>query len=99
MIRNDMQSYGWEISTIEKSGTLEIRFSLRSRFTHRNGQKEIKNHRNIFIDSLSELLMDCGLKQATNLLKAMCLQKLRKQRHTFCSSYRGNARFKRLKSP
>jgi KaiC/GvpD/RAD55 family RecA-like ATPase len=73
-VKEDMAAYGWDVTPMEETGTWK--------FVNLNHIKEkatlilneIKQHRSIVIDSLSEFLMSQDIDEAANLLTAMAIE-------------------------
>jgi KaiC/GvpD/RAD55 family RecA-like ATPase len=73
-VREDMAAYGWDVTPLETSGNwkfIHLKNSLNKTNIILN---EIKQHRAIIIDSLSEILMNETTDQAANLLTAMAIE-------------------------
>jgi KaiC/GvpD/RAD55 family RecA-like ATPase len=72
-VKEDMAAYGWDITCMEQTGAWKF-----ANLNNPNERinlilNEIKQHRSIIIDSLSEILMDEDIDQAAELLTAMSI--------------------------
>ena len=73
-VREDMAAYGWDVAPLEASGAWKFINLNNSTEKANRILNEIKQHRSIIIDSLSEILMSETIDQAANLLTAMAIE-------------------------
>lgn len=73
-VKEDMLSYDWDTTTLEANGNWKFEVLAKTADLQESVIEEIKQHRIIIIDSLSEVLLTRKIGEAINLLTAMSLQ-------------------------
>jgi KaiC/GvpD/RAD55 family RecA-like ATPase len=72
-VKEDMAAYGWDITPLEETGAWKF-INLKDLNETSEILNEIKQHRSIVIDSLSELLLAHKISCTANLLTAMAIE-------------------------
>jgi KaiC/GvpD/RAD55 family RecA-like ATPase len=73
-VKDEMLTYGWDTTPLEKAGTWKfINLTTTSKIVD-TVTREIKQHRTVVLDSLSELLITHKIEEAVNLLAAMAAE-------------------------
>ena len=70
-VKDDMSAYGWDITPLEKTGAWKFINTTKANQIVDTVTREIKQHRSVVVDSLSELLITHKIEEAVNLLTAM----------------------------
>ena len=73
-VKEDMTAYGWDVTSLEETGAwkfINLKDTNEAVDTILN---EIKQHRSIVIDSLSEFLLNHKIEDAANLLTSMAIE-------------------------
>lgn len=73
-IKDDMSAYGWNISPLEKQGNWKFINLARVESLIDTVTNEMKQHRCVVVDSLSELLLTYKIEEAITLLNSMSTQ-------------------------
>jgi KaiC/GvpD/RAD55 family RecA-like ATPase len=73
-VKDEMLTYGWDTTSLEKTGTWKFINLTNTTKTVDAVTREIKQHRSVVIDSLSELLITHKIEEAINLLSAMATE-------------------------
>lgn len=73
-IREDMCAYGWDVTPLEKTEAWKFISLTKTNQMVETVIREIKEHRSVVVDSLSELLLTQKVKEAVNLLTAMAVE-------------------------
>ncbi len=73
-VKEDMLTYGWDTTPLEKTGAWKFINLTNITKTIDTVTNEIKQHRLVIIDSLSELLITHKTEEAINLLSAMATE-------------------------
>ena len=73
-VKEEMLTYGWDVTPLEKAGSWKfINLTNTSKIVDAV-IREIKQHRSVIIDSLSEMLLTHKIEEAVNLLAAMAAE-------------------------
>jgi KaiC/GvpD/RAD55 family RecA-like ATPase len=78
-VKEEMLTYGWDTTALEKAGTWKFINLTNTTKTADAVTREIKQHRSIVIDSLSELLITNKIEEAIKLLAAMATENRKTQ--------------------
>jgi len=70
-VKDDMSAYGWDVTPLEKTGAWKFINLTNANQIVDTVTREIKKHRSVVVDSLSELLITHKIEEAVNLLTAM----------------------------
>jgi flagellar protein FlaH len=70
-VKDDMYAYGWDVTPLEKTGNWKFTNLTNTTKIVETVTHEIKQHRSVIIDSLSELLITHNIEEAINLLTTM----------------------------
>jgi KaiC/GvpD/RAD55 family RecA-like ATPase len=73
-VRDDMANYNWDITPLETNGNWKFKNLSKTSQLVETITQEMKQHRTIIIDSLSELLLTRKIEEAINLVSAMTAQ-------------------------
>ena len=73
-VKEDMAAYNWDIAPLEANGNWKFETLAKSDNLVETVIKEMREHRTIIIDSLSEVLLTRKIEEAINLLTAMSRQ-------------------------
>ena len=73
-VKEDMAAYNWDIAPLEASGNWKFKTLTKSDNLVETIIEEMRDHRTIIIDSLSEVLLTRKIEEAINLLTAMSRQ-------------------------
>jgi KaiC/GvpD/RAD55 family RecA-like ATPase len=73
-VRDDMANYNWDITPLETNGNWKFKALSKTSQLVETITQEMKQHRTIIIDSLSELLLTRKIEEAINLVSAMTAQ-------------------------
>jgi KaiC/GvpD/RAD55 family RecA-like ATPase len=73
-VKEDMAAYNWDIAPLEASGSWKFETLAKSDNLVETIIDEMREHRTIIIDSLSEVLLSRKIEEAINLLTAMSRQ-------------------------
>jgi KaiC/GvpD/RAD55 family RecA-like ATPase len=73
-VKEDMAAYGWDISPLEEAGNWKFKNLTPTSSMVNDVIEEMKQHRSVVIDSLSELLITSKIKETVNLLTNMSSQ-------------------------
>ena len=73
-VKEDMAEYNWDIAPLETSGNWKFKTLPKTANLQESIIEEMKQHRTIIIDSLSELFLTRKVVEAIDLLTAMCGQ-------------------------
>jgi len=73
-VKDDMASYGWDITPLEKTGAWKFINLTKVTSIVNTIVKEIKEGRGVVVDSLSELLLTHEVKDAVDLLTALAVE-------------------------
>lgn len=73
-IKEDMAAYNWDTSPLEADGNWKFKTIPKTSNLHETVIEEMKQHRTVIIDSLSEVLVTRRIDEAINLLTAMSHQ-------------------------
>jgi flagellar protein FlaH len=73
-IKEDMSAYGWDVTPLEKTGAWKFISLTKTNQIVDTVTREIKHHKSVVVDSLSELLITCKIEEAINLLTAMAVE-------------------------
>lgn len=73
-VTEDMAAYNWDVTPLEEAGTWKFKTLTKTNSLLETVIEEMKQHRTIIIDSLSELLLTRKIEEAINLLTAMSRQ-------------------------
>jgi KaiC/GvpD/RAD55 family RecA-like ATPase len=73
-IKDDMCTYGWETSRLEEEGNWKFIAPIQTESMISLVTQEMKQHRSIIVDSLSELLLTHETQEALFLLNSMSTQ-------------------------
>ena len=73
-VKEDMAAFNWDISPLEASGNWRFQTLAKSDDLVETVIEEMRGHRTIIIDSLSEVLLTRKIGEAINLLTAMSRQ-------------------------
>jgi KaiC/GvpD/RAD55 family RecA-like ATPase len=73
-VREDMANYNWDTKPLESSGNWKFKTFTKTASLQEVVLAEMREHRTIIIDSLSELLLKRKLDEVTSLLTAMSNQ-------------------------
>ena len=72
-VKEDMLAYGWNINQLEKMGNWKFLHILKDNNFVKTVIDEMKQHRTVIIDSLSELLLKHKTEEIVNLITSMSL--------------------------
>jgi KaiC/GvpD/RAD55 family RecA-like ATPase len=73
-VKEEMLTYGWDVTPLEKTGAWKfINLASTSKIVD-TVIREIKQHRSVIIDSLSEMFITHKIEEAVNLLAAMAAE-------------------------
>jgi KaiC/GvpD/RAD55 family RecA-like ATPase len=73
-VKEEMLTYGWDVTSLEKTGAWKfINLASTSKIVDAV-IREIKQHRSVIIDSLSEMFITHKIEEAVNLLAAMAAE-------------------------
>jgi len=78
-VRDEMLTYGWDTTPMEKTGNWKFINLTNTTKTVETVTREIKQHRAVIVDSLSELLIKQKTQEAINLLSAMTTENREKE--------------------
>ena len=82
-VKDEMLTYDWDTTPLEQAGTWKfINLTATTKITE-TVTNEIKQHRTIILDSLSELLMTHKTEEAVNLLSAMTTENRKSEEYHF----------------
>jgi KaiC/GvpD/RAD55 family RecA-like ATPase len=70
-VKEDMADYNWDTTPLETTGNWKFKTLTKTANLQETIIKEMKQHRTIIIDSLSELLLTREVEEAIDLLTAM----------------------------
>ncbi len=70
-VKEDMADYNWDITPLETAGNWKFKTLTKTADLQETIIEEMKQHRTIIIDSLSELLLTRKVGEAINLITAM----------------------------
>ena len=84
-VREDIAGYNWDIASLEASGNWKFKTLTKTTNLQETIVDEMKQHRTIIIDSLSELLLTRKVEEAINLLR-QCRVKTKIPKNTICFS-------------
>jgi KaiC/GvpD/RAD55 family RecA-like ATPase len=73
-VKEDMTSYNWDVTPLEEAGNWKFKTLTKTNHLEETVIEEMKQHRTIIIDSLSELLLTRKIEEAINLLSIMSRQ-------------------------
>ena len=73
-VKEDMTAYNWDTTPLEANGNWKFKTLTKTSNLQETVIEEMKQHRTIIIDSLSELLLTRKTEEAINLLTAMSHQ-------------------------
>jgi KaiC/GvpD/RAD55 family RecA-like ATPase len=73
-VKEDMAAYNWDVAPLEATGNWKFKTLTKTNHLEETVIEEMKQHRTIIIDSLSELLLTRKIEEAINLLTAMSRQ-------------------------
>jgi KaiC/GvpD/RAD55 family RecA-like ATPase len=73
-IKEDMCAYGWDVTPLEETGAWKFINLTKTNQIIDTVTSEIKHHRSVVVDSLSELLITHKIEEAVNLLTAMAVE-------------------------
>jgi len=73
-IKEDMCAYGWDVTPLEKTGAWKFISLTNTNQIVDTVTREIKHHRSVVVDSLSELLITHKIEDAINLLTVMAIE-------------------------
>ncbi len=73
-VKEDMVAYNWDTTPLEATGNWKFKTLTKTNHLEETVIEEMKQHRTIIIDSLSELLLTRKIEEAINLLTAMSRQ-------------------------
>jgi KaiC/GvpD/RAD55 family RecA-like ATPase len=73
-VRDEMLTYGWDTTPLEKTGTWKFINLTTTNKIVETVTHEIKQHRTVVLDSLSELLITHKIEEAVKLLAAMAAE-------------------------
>ena len=73
-VREDVAAYSWDITPLETSENWKFKTLTKTANLQETIIEEMKQHRSIIIDSLSELLLTRKVEEVINLLTAMSRQ-------------------------
>jgi len=73
-VKEDMAAYNWDIAPLEANGNWKFETLTKSDNLVETVIEEVREHRTIIIDSLSEVLLTRKIEEAINLLTAMSRQ-------------------------
>jgi len=73
-VKEDMAAYNWDISPLEATGNWKFETLAKSDNLVETVIDEMRGHRTIIIDSISEVLLSRKIEEAINLLTAMSRQ-------------------------
>ena len=73
-VKEDMAAYNWDVTPLEATGNWKFKTLTKTNHLEETVIEEMKQHRTIIIDSLSELLLTRKIEEAINLLTAMSRQ-------------------------
>ena len=73
-VKEDMAAYNWDIAPLEAAGNWKFKTLAKADNLVETVIEEMKGHRTIIIDSLSEVLLTRKIEEAINLLPAMSRQ-------------------------
>jgi KaiC/GvpD/RAD55 family RecA-like ATPase len=73
-VKEDMAAYGWDVTPLEETGAWKFINLKDATETVDAIINEIKQHRSIVIDSLSEFLLNHRIEHAASLLTAMAIE-------------------------
>jgi KaiC/GvpD/RAD55 family RecA-like ATPase len=73
-VKEDMVAYNWDVAPLEATGNWKFKTLTKTNHLEETVIEEMKQHRTIIIDSLSELLLTRKIEEAINLLTAMSRQ-------------------------
>lgn len=75
-IKDDMNTYGWDTNALEKTGAWKFTNLTSTTKITDAITREIKQHRTVIVDSLSELLLTHKTEEVINLLAAMAAENI-----------------------
>jgi KaiC/GvpD/RAD55 family RecA-like ATPase len=82
-VRDEMLTYEWDTTPLEKTGAWKfINLTATTKITE-TVTHEIKQHRTVILDSLSELLLTHKTEEAVNLLSAMTTENRKNEEYHF----------------
>ena len=73
-VREDMAAYSWDIAPLEASGNWKFKTLTETGNLQEEVIEEMKQHRTVILDSLSELFLTRKTEEAVNLLTTMSKQ-------------------------
>jgi len=73
-VKEDMAAYNWDVAPLEAAGNWKFKTLTKTNHLEETVIEEMKQHRTIIIDSLSELLLTRKIEEAINLLSIMSRQ-------------------------
>jgi KaiC/GvpD/RAD55 family RecA-like ATPase len=73
-VKEDMAAYNWDIAQLETAGNWKFETLAKADNLVETVIEEMKGHRTIILDSLSEVLLTRKIEEAINLLTAMSRQ-------------------------
>ena len=73
-VRDDMEVYGWDIASLEKSGNWKFKKIAENARLDEAIVKEMEENQTVVIDSFSELLLTRKIGEITNLISVMSHQ-------------------------
>jgi len=73
-VREDMAAYSWDIAPLEASGNWKFKTLTETGNLKEEVIEEMKQHRTVILDSLSELFLTRKTEEAVNLLTTMSKQ-------------------------
>ena len=82
-VKDEMLTYGWDTTTLEKTGAWKFINLTNTNKIIDTVTHEIKQHRSVVIDSLSELLITHKIEEAINLLAAMAAENRESEEYHF----------------
>jgi KaiC/GvpD/RAD55 family RecA-like ATPase len=73
-VKDEMLTYGWDTTPLEKTGAWKFTNLTNTTKIVDAVTREIKQHRSVIVDSLSEMLITNKIEEAVNLLAAMAAE-------------------------
>jgi flagellar protein FlaH len=82
-VKDDIALYGWDVTPLEKTGAWKFINLTNTNNIVNTVIREIKKHRSVVIDSLSELLITHKIEEVINLLAAMAAENRENEEYHF----------------
>jgi KaiC/GvpD/RAD55 family RecA-like ATPase len=75
-VKDDMSAYGWDLSLVEQTGNWKLVNLIHSKSLTDAILNEMRQHRGVVVDSLSELILTHKTQEVISLLNSMSTQNL-----------------------